>query len=225
MFDVGLEPVYDEAQVPVFDVGGETAAESVSFEPAPVLPQAFEVEGAEPVLGSHEPAPVAAEPVSFLADPVASLDEAGAEFAWSPWAQEMGLGEPAAGHFEAAPAAEGTVEEDGYGPDDTEAFPAPQAPQSTEPMPVVDEAVEVAWAAPSMLPEPRLPGDGGVETVQPFEPQVGAHALATPAPEAPAYDAEVASPQEPGSAGEPEVAPDPLAGGLLAHLMSSVRGL
>ena len=66
---------------------------------------------------------------------------------------------------------------------------------------------------------------GEWSTVQPFEPQVGAHALATPAPEAPAYDAQVASPEEPGSAGEPEVAPDPLAGGLLAHLMSSVRGL
>ena len=225
VFDVGLEPVYDEAQVPVFDVGGETAAESVSFEPAPVDAQAFEVEDAEPVLVSHEPAPVAAEPVSFLADPVASLDEAGAEFAWSPWAQEMGLGEATSGHFEAAPAAEGTVEEDGYGPDDTEAFPAPQAPQSIEPLPVVDEVVEVAGSVPSMLPEPRLPGDGGAETVQPFEPQVGAHALETPAPEAPAYYAEAASPQEPGSAGEPEVAPDPLAGGLLAHLMSSVRGL
>ena len=225
VFDVGVEPDYDDALVPVFDVGVETAAESVSFEPALVIPQAFEVEDAEPVLVSHEPAPVAAEPVSFLADPVASLDEAGAEFAWSPWAQEMGLGEPAAGHFEAAPAAQGTVEEHGYGPDDTEAFPAPQAPQSIEPLPVVEEVVEVVGAVRSMLPEPRLPGDGGAEQGQPFEPQVGAHALATPAPEPPAHHAQVASPEEPGSAGEPEVAPDPLAGGLLAHLMSSVRGL
>jgi hypothetical protein len=225
VFDVGVEPAYDEAQVPVFDVGVETAAESLSFEDAPVIAQAFEVEVAEPVLVSHEPAPVSAEPVSFLTDPVASLDEAGAEFAWSPWAQEMGLGEPTASHFQAAPAAEGTVEEDGYGPDDTEALPAPQAPQSIEPLPVVDQVVEVAGAVPSMLPEPRLPGDGGAEQGQPFAPQVGAHALETPTPEVPAYHAEVASPEEPGSAGEPEVAPDPLAGGLLAHLMSSVRGL
>ena len=96
MSDVGLEPVSDEAQVPVFDVGGETATESVSFEPEPVNAQAYEVAPAGPSPRAM-PAPVAAEPVSFLTDPVASLDEAGAEFAWSPWAQEMGLGEAIGG--------------------------------------------------------------------------------------------------------------------------------
>ena len=226
VFDVGVEMDAAEAPVPVYDVGVEMdAAEAVSFEPVPVATPPFEVDGPDAAFVDPEQVPVAAEPVSFLSDPVASLDEAGAEFAWSPWAQEMGLGEASAQRFQAAPAAEGTVEEDGYGPDDTDAYPAPLAPQSMVAPTVEVDAFAAGGAAPAVLPEPRLPGDGGAEHVQQFEPPVGSHALDSQVPVAPASDAEVASSEEPGSAGEPDAVPDPLAGGLLAHLMSSVRGL
>ena len=113
----------------------------------PVFEPAWEVEASGPVFVDPEPvAPVETEQVSFLDDPVASLDEAGAEFAWSPWAQEMGLSEGTSGNFQAAPAAEGTVEEDDFGSADTDAFPAPQAPQGMQPVsdsPEVFEVVQV----------------------------------------------------------------------------------
>ena len=169
-----------------------------------------------------------------------AAEPAGEAFAWSPWAQEMGLGEaPVSAAPEVVPVvgfADMVETERGHG--HTDAFPVPQAPvsgvQAAEFAPVEFAPVEFApveFAAveqpevievAQFVPQPRDPGDGGADASA-YVPPVGAHA---------ASDEHVAETLDAGAAhetpagGEPaESAPDLLAGGLLAHLMSSVRGL
>jgi hypothetical protein len=78
--------------------------------------------------------------------------------------------------------------------------------------------IEVA----QFVPQPRDPGDGGADASV-YVPPVGAHAASD---EDVAETLDAADPHETPAGGEPaESAPDLLAGGLLAHLMSSVRGL
>ena len=163
-----------------------------------------------------EPEPVVLEP---SAEPVVE------PFAWSPWAQEMGLGaapvvaapEPAA--FVGRGFADLVEDPGGHG--HTEAVPVPQAPEvdvvegfgTSSGYGEVDEAAQY-------MPQPRDPADGYAEAGT-ADWALGAHAADPGLPQAPEASGSEGGAVEP----EPDSAPDPLAGGLLAHLMSSVRGL
>ena len=110
--------------------------------------------------------------------------------------------------------------EDAGGHGHTDAFPVPQAPVGVDGGPrrrcghaPVDEVAQ-------FMPQPRDPGDGVVDPST-YAQAVGAHAAA-PQDAAPQEAAD--GPVEVAEA-QAESAADPLAGGLLAHLMSSVRGL
>jgi hypothetical protein len=107
--------------------------------------------------------------------------------------------------------------EDSAGHGHTDAFPVPQAPVGV----VEDVDPAVAYApvddVAQFMPQPRDPGDGVVDPST-YAQAVGAHAAA-PQDVAPEETVDVPV-QTPGGS-----AADPLAGGLLAHLMSSVRGL
>jgi hypothetical protein len=224
------EPVaYDLDQVP-------SALEPGFVEPGPGVYQP-EQSGVESGSFGVEPAAIAfvseaygVEPDVQVAAPTALegapvVDAAAESFAWSPWAQEMGLGEAAPGPVTAPESGVGQgfahmvesgvgqgfadVVEDRARPQHTDAFPVPQAPVagSEGNYPSVDGVAQ-------LVPQPRDHGEGLVE------PQIGVHAAS--AEYAPIPDLE---PDPEGGAATPEPAPDPLAGGLLAHLMSSVRGL
>ena len=165
-------------------------------------------------------------PVTFDLEPLA--DPVGETFAWSPWAQEMGLGEApvvAAAPESLVGGGFADMVEDAGGHGHTDAFPVPLAP--------VGEVAEVhaapEYAAPEyapvdevaqFMPQPRDPGDGVGEPMA-YSAVLGAHAAD---PESPEAQAEAGVPAE-GPEAPVESASDPLAGGLLAHLMSSVRGL
>ncbi len=165
-------------------------------------------------------------PVTFDLEPLA--DPVGEPFAWSPWAQEMGLGEApvvAAAPESFAGGGFADMVEDAGGHGHTDAFPVPLAP--------VGEVPEVhappEYAAPEyepvdevaqFMPQPRDPGDGVGEPMA-YSAVLGAHAAD---PESAEAKAEAGVPAE-GPEAHAESASDPLAGGLLAHLMSSVRGL
>jgi hypothetical protein len=114
--------------------------------------------------------------------------------------------------------------EDAGGHGHTDAFPVPQAPEAGL-LDGADPSAEQVDEIATFVPQPRDPGAGVVDPVA-YAQAVGAHAAVPeylPAPEA---ATEVVVESELGTS-EPqaESAPDPLAGGLLAHLMSSVRGL
>ena len=217
-----LEPVGFAAEPVTFEVVGPTyEPESVPFESQPV---SFESPAYD-----LDPEAQGEVPVTFDLAPVA--EPVAESFAWSPWAQEMGLGEapvvPAAAAEPFPASGFADMVEDAGGHGHTDAFPVPQAPvanveegsypvvELTPDYPVVDEVAQ-------FVPQPRDPGDS-VGDPTAYAEVVGAHAA----------DAEYATAQEAAEvsavAGAPEAqvesAPDPLAGGLLAHLMSSVRGL
>jgi hypothetical protein len=138
---------------------------------------------------------------------------------WSPWAQALGLGAPAPeGELVADPLAGPGIAEmiaEAHGLADMEFVPVPLAP-------VADEGSLEAGLAP---------GVQGVPVAQPEAPAW------VPEPRSAVEDGQAGS--DAGSASEaeqdaaedvprlaPEAAtPDPLAGGLLAQLMTGVRGL
>lgn len=163
-----------------------------------------------------DPEPVVAEPVA--AEPVAVAQPIAPAVEWSPWAQALGLAAPApAGELIVDPLAGRGIAQliaDAAGLQEVEHVPVPLPP-------VVDE--EGAWQDPSAeldldeeptqpvihdldvpVPGPRAPGDAvGFDTSETLE---------TPAPALP-------------PAADPVDQADPLAGGLLAQLISGVRGL
>ena len=177
------------------------------------------VQEAEPVTFDLEPEVQEAEPVTFDLEPVA--EPVAESFSWSPWAQEMGLGEATVVTTAAPESYAGSgfadMVEDAGGHGHTDAFPVPQAPVDEVPAAVdpapVDEVAQ-------FMPQPRDPGDGVVDPST-YAQAVGAHAAA-PQDVAPQ---EAADGPVQAAGGQAESVPDPLAGGLLAHLMSSVRGL
>jgi Domain of unknown function (DUF4388) len=198
-----LEPVVDVAPV-AFE------SESAFFEAEPVS-----YESQATTYGVDDEAQEG-EPVTFDLEPVAV--PVGESFAWSPWAQEMGLGEAPVVADAQTESFTGSgfadMVEDAAGHGHTDAFPVPQAP--------VDEVHVAVPGAPvdevaQFMPQPRDPGDGVVDPST-YAQAVGAHAAH---PEDPApQETSVVPVQTPGGS-----AADPPAGGLLAHLMSSVRGL
>jgi hypothetical protein len=247
-FPEALDPSAAEAQ----PMG--LAAATVTFDEAPVTFEAAPVtaddgmHASQPEPAAHESVPVDfavavddhqaevafesavptfdLEPVAdesavptFDLEPVA--EQVGESFSWSPWAQEMGLGEaPPAAPAQPEPFGAGgfaDMVEDAAGPGHTDAFPVPHVPVAfAEPWQVAAEGTAVDEAA-QFVPQPRDPGDGVVDPAE-YAQHAGAHAAeAADVPDAPV-------PVE-AAGGQPESAPDPLAGGLLAHLMSSVRGL
>ena len=180
-----------------------------------------------PVLLEPEPEPhteftfpVAVEPAAW-AQAAAATDEAepaagpaAGAVEWSPWAQALGLGAPAPeGELVVDPLAGPGIAEmiaEAHGMADTEHVPVPLAPvvgQVDLPAAPVDFGAGTVGADAVAMPAPRVPGDDtpGVARVQAQE---------------------VAGPVE--AAEGAEAAPigeDPLAGGLLAQLMTGVRGL
>ncbi len=186
--------------------------------PEPVLSQSLPA-AVEPTPSEGELVEFAAEPVTFDLEPVA--EPVGESFAWSPWAQEMGLGEAPVVADVQTESFDGSgfadMVEDAGGHGHTDAFPIPQAPVG-----VVGEVdADVAYApvdeVAQFMPQPRDPGDGVVDPST-YGHAVGAHAAA---PQDVATEETADDPgHTPGGS-----AADPLAGGLLAHLMSSVRGL
>jgi hypothetical protein len=223
-------PEVPAAEVPVAEMpAAEEPAAGLPESDVPVLAVPVSQEPADPTTvepGAFVPVEVdlgADAPVQF-ADPVEALDEAGAEFAWSPWAQEMGLGEvePAAAPSRTITQDAGTVE-DNASDLDTEAFPVPQSPFA-DVVAGPETAAPVPDVPAALVPEPRFSAE--VHPSQEAGAHVGAHAMEAPGVAADAVPsaAEQAAPA-PGPGGEPDAAPDPLAGGLLAQLMSSVRGL
>ena len=238
---LSTEPVTFEAQTQAYESGAgfgfdpvahEVEPQAYNLEPAgdDVVPVAYESASAffeaEPVSFDSaaptydlEPEVHEAEPVTFDLEPVA--EPVGESFAWSPWAQEMGLGEaPVAADADPEPfAVSGFADmvEDAGGHGHTDAFPVPQTPvdevrAAVDPAPV-DEVAQ-------FMPQPRDPGDGVVDPSI-YAQAVGAHAAA---PQDAASQEAADGPVQP-AGGQAESVPDPLAGGLLAHLMSSVRGL
>ena len=150
--DVVLEPVADVAPV-AFESG------SASFDADPVS-----YESLAATKGVDEEAQER-EPVTFDLEPVA--EPVGESFAWSPWAQEMGLGEAPVVADVQTESFDGSgfadMVEDAGGHGHTDAFPVPQAPvgvvgRSTSPLPgaPVDEVAQ-------FMPQPRDPGDGVVD--------------------------------------------------------------
>jgi hypothetical protein len=213
-FPSGPEPVMlqsfpEEVEPVAYEFDTARAADSLSFpDPAPVT----------------EDTPVEA-PVSFALEP--EEQSAAEAFSWSPWAQEMGLGEaPFVSATEVTPVGldfTGMVE-DGHGPSHTADFPVPLEPvgvmeHGQDSLAVAGPVEEVAQS----VPQPRDPGDGFAAPVE----QVGAHAASLGEQDGATSAVEVATDasQPPSVEERPEPAPDPLAGGLLTQLMSSVRGL
>ncbi len=162
----GVEPVTYE-----LDTVAAYEPEPVSYEPVGHEVPAFDAEPVayelDPV--TYEPDPVSYEaPVSdFTVEPVdegfaaavfevaPAAEPAGEAFAWSPWAQEMGLGEaPVSAAPEVVPVvgfADMVETERGHG--HTDAFPVPQAPvsgvQAAEFAPVDFAPVEFAHRSSS----------------------------------------------------------------------------
>ena len=223
-----VEPVTFEAESPAYEaVEADFGFEPVTHELEPVTveaqPVSFEVDrvsfdSSAPTY-DLEPVVQEAEPVTFdLVEPIA--EPVAESFSWSPWAQEMGLGE-AAVVTDAIPEsyAGGSfadMVEDAGGHGHTAAFPVPQAPVDEVPAAGYAPVDEVA----QFMPQPRDPGDGVVDPST-YAEAVGAHAAAPQ--DVASQEAADGAFQAPG--GQAESVPDPLAGGLLAHLMSSVRGL
>jgi hypothetical protein len=217
-----VAPMAFEAVPAVFDLDVDTSG------PEPVAYD-LGVEGfAQASVAAVDEAPVEVPveaPVSFALEP--EVQPAAESFSWSPWAREMGLGEaPVAPAAQVTPVGHGFADmvEDSHGPSHTADYPVPLEPVAV--MEHGQDAMVVAGAtdeATQFVPQPRDPGDGFVDPAE----QVGAHAASLEAGNGPDATTDVATdPSEPGVVEEqPEPAPDPLAGGLLAHLMSSVRGL
>jgi hypothetical protein len=227
-FPAGPEPVMSQSfpatvdpTAPEADPVGLDAA-AVTFDQAPVR---FEE---SPVAFDEAPVAFDQSTVAFDDTAVAAFDlepvaePVGESFSWSPWAQEMGLGE-------AVPAAHAAPEgftaggfahmvEDAGGPSHTDTFPVPQAPVAFAEQEYRVPTHGTVDDAAQFVPQPRDPGDGVVDPAE-YASAAGAHAAQAGHPaDAPPVPVESAG-------GQPESAPDPLAGGLLAHLMSSVRGL
>ena len=240
-----LEPTAYELEPTAYEL--EPAAYELEPAAYELEPTAYELEPAayelEPAAYELEPTGVPAEsgtaeadglpyhvesdvqegaPVTCDLEPLAG--PVGEPFAWSPWAQEMGLGEAPGVAVTAPESFTGSrfsdMVEDAGGHGHTEAFPVPQAPvaEVAEVHTPLDHAPvgEVA----QLMPQPRDPGDGVGEPIS-YARGIGAHASA---PEYPQAQAVAGGPAE-GTEAQVESASDPLAGGLLAHLMSSVRGL
>jgi hypothetical protein len=226
-----IEPVTFEAESPAYeavedDFGFEPVAHE--FEPVTFEAEPATLDSSAPTY-DLEPEVQVAEPVTFdlvdLVEPVAE------SFSWSPWAQEMGLGE-AAVVTDAIPesfagASFADMVEDAGGHGHTDAFPVPQAPVDEVPAAEYPPVEEIPAVDPTpvdqvaqFMPQPRDPGDGVVEPSS-YAQAVGAHG-ATPQEVA---TREAADGPVQAAGGQAESVPDPLAGGLLAHLMSSVRGL
>jgi hypothetical protein len=217
--DFGFEPVADEAEPGAYNLDPVPDVVPVVYESAAAF---FE---AEPVSFDSsaatydiEPGVQEAEPVTFDLEPVA--EPVAESFSWSPWAQEMGLGE-ATVVTQAVPesyAGSGFADmvEDAGGHGHTDSFPVPQAPVDEVPAAGFAPVDEVA----QFMPQPRDPGDGVVDPSI-YAQAVGAHAAA---PQDVAGQEAADGPVQ-AAGGQAESVPDPLAGGLLAHLMSSVRGL
>jgi hypothetical protein len=102
-----------------------------------------------------------------------------------------------------------------HGMADTEHVPVPFAPvvgQVDAPTAPVGFAAETVGADAVAMPAPRAPGDDTSEVARVGAPAVAAHV----------EEAQVEATEDP----EPvPAAGDPLAGGLLAQLMTGVRGL
>ena len=217
----GFEPVAYESDPQAYDLdptGDDVGPVDYESASAFVETEPISFESHAPTYEVEDEAP-GGEPVTFDLEPVA--EPVGESFAWSPWAQEMGLGE-APVVTDADPesfAGSGFADmvEDAGGHGHTDAFPVPQAPVGV----VEDVDAAVAYApvddVAQFMPQPRDPGDGVVDPST-YAQAVGAHAAA-PQDVAPEETVDVPV-QTPGGS-----AADPLAGGLLAHLMSSVRGL
>jgi hypothetical protein len=217
----GFDPVAHEAEPQAYNL--DPVADDVlpvAYESAAALFEAEQVsfDSSAPTF-DLEPEVHEAGPVTFDLEPVA--EPVGESFAWSPWAQEMGLGEaPVAADADPEPfAVSGFADmvEDAGGHGHTEAFPVPQAPVDEVPAAVdpapVDEVAQ-------FMPQPRDPGDGVVDPSI-YAQALGAHSAAS---QDVASQEAADGPVQP-AGGQAESVPDPLAGGLLAHLMSSVRGL
>ena len=235
------EPVGFEAQ-PMSYEAAPPGAVPASL-PDPVVTGMQEAEpgtesaGLAPELHDADAAPVAVDAPVIPPEP--EREPAAEAFAWSPWAQEMGLGEPSADAVvepalapapASAPAhapspgqdyADMMAEDQSSG--HTDDFPTPQSPMAGTAVGGVAVAADPHEALAGALPEPRQPGD--LVAAEPVAaPPLGTHAIADEAvPNAP-VQAPVPVSEPGGSAPQGDLA-DPLAGGLLAHLMSSVRGL
>jgi hypothetical protein len=236
-----LEPTTYELEPTAYDLQATTLEAD---------PTSYELESAtvevEPTTYRLQPGEVAAEPVAYEADlqydvesevqegaPVTFdleplADPVGETFAWSPWAQEMGLGEApvvAAAPESLVGGGFADMVENAGGHGHTDAFPVPLAPVGE-----VSQVHAAAEYAPpkyapvdevsQFMPQPRDPGDGVGEPMA-YSAVLGAHAAYPESPEAQAEEGLSAE----GPEAHVESASDPLAGGLLAHLMSSVRGL
>lgn len=196
--------------VAVADDPHAAAVESMAAMADPVRSREPEFAVAEPAVACADPVtpPPAVDPgagsaamTPVPADPVAELDEVGAEFAWSPWAQEMGLGDVAAIPVPDAPAE--PLASQAY-PVDTAALPVPQAP-ATHAWPGSHARTESAsWDA---VP---LAASSVDEVATPPTPMAAAQ---------PGESSVL------GTADRAAAGADPLANGLLGQLMSSVRGL
>ncbi len=231
------EPVGFEAQPTTYEAAPAGAVPASM--PAPVATGMQEAEpGAEPMGLAPEHHEAEAVPVALDA-PVTppELEPAAEAFAWSPWAQEMGLGESSAvaGVEPALAPASAPAHAPSQGQDyadmmaedqtsgHTDDFPTPQSPMAATAMGGVAVTADPHEVLAGALPEPRLPGDALAAEPTAAAP-LGTHALAGDAEPNAAAGAPAPVPEPGGSAPQGDLA-DPLAGGLLAHLMSSVRGL
>ncbi len=199
---------------PVSELGGPEV-DGIQWLPAPDAPS-FVVEPPVQDLPAAEATVVVEPAVEPVVEP----------FAWSPWAQEMGLGAaPVVATKPASFDGQGFADmvEDIASHGHTAAAPVPLAPASgfvegRGTLPAFADTPEVE----QFVPQPRDAGDSAVMP-EPLDQATGAHAAVVE----PAWATVEAQVAQPASVEEPqqESAPDPLAGGLLAHLMSSVRGL
>ncbi len=219
-FPAAAEAVVDQAP----EVGAAAGHVAPTFA-EPSTPEAFTEGplGGEPVVD----APMA-EHLSPQEDPVAGLDEVGIEFAWSPWAQEMGLGEMAGEPASGSPD-EPVMDAAAQPAEHTSDLPIPLAPAVGDSVHVAEFASETLSAPQhSMSPAPGMPAG----TIPAHAAPAAAQPMSTSHAEAPVGDtpshsrtmSESAAPvPEPRSEGlDPD---DPLTDGLLGHLMQSVRGL
>jgi hypothetical protein len=205
------------------DVATTLAAEPGAAELVEEIPTADDWAEPVPVLLEPDPEPnpefsfpVAVEPAAWTqgtadADAVPVAESGAPAVEWSPWAQALGLGAPAPeGELVVDPLAGPGIAEmiaEAHGVADTEHVPVPFAPVvGQEDVPAFQVGFEPGFDAVSM-PAPRVPGDDTSDVAT--QPQAAAE---------PAEAAEAAA--EPVPAAE-----DPLAGGLLAQLMTGVRGL
>jgi hypothetical protein len=163
--------------------------------------------------------PTPAEPV-----PPVATERIAAAVEWSPWAQALGLGAPApAGELAVDPLAGPGIAQmiaDATGMTETTEIPVPLAPVAYGAVATEVDAAPAAFVDP-VEAQQGIPLGAQAEAAQVVPAPRAPEEFAAPIDEAEPVEEPTPVP----ALAPPPARPDPLAGGLLSHLIDSVRGI